>query len=97
MYSNVDFTVNVASSGTYTLAIRYANGSGAESTQGLAYNNGAWQTITYPETDGWAQFATKTVEVTLNEGINIIRLAKGSPYFDGGTYYAELDYIEIQN
>ena len=97
VYRYVDFTVNVASSGTYTLAIRYANGSGAESTQGLAYNNGAWQTITYPETDGWAQFATKTVEVTLNEGINIIRLAKGSPYFDGGTYYAELDYIEIQN
>lgn len=95
-YSFVDFTVNVPASGAYTLAIRYANGSGAQSTQGLAYNNGAWQTITYPETAGWAQFATKTVSVNLNAGINIIRLAKGSPYFEGGQYYAELDYIEIQ-
>lgn len=96
VYSYVDFMVNVKNSGTYNMVICYANGSGAESTQGLAYNNGAWQTITYPETAGWAQFATKTVEVNLNAGINVIRLAKGSPYFEGGTNYAELDYIEIQ-
>lgn len=95
-YSYVDFTVNVPSSGTYTMAIRYANGSGAESTQGLAYNGGAWQTITYPETAGWANFETLEVNVNLNAGINIIRLAKGSPYFEGGINYAELDYIEIQ-
>jgi len=95
VYSYVDFLVCAPSSGTYTLSIRYANGSGATSTQGLAYNNGAWQTISYEETDGWAQFATKNVQVSLNEGINVIRLAKGSPYFEGGTYYAEIDYIEI--
>lgn len=96
VYSYVDFLVNVKNSGTYTLAIQYANGSGQESTQGLAYNNGAWQTVTYPETDGWARFATKRVEVNLNAGINVIRLAKGSPYFDGGSNYAELDYIRIE-
>ncbi len=95
-YSYVDFTVNVPSAGTYTMAIRYANGSGAESTQGLAYNGGAWQSITYPETAGWANFETLEVSVNLKAGINIIRLAKGSPYYEGGTNYAELDYIEIQ-
>lgn len=94
-YSFVDFTVNVPFDGTYTMAIRYANGSGAVSTQGLAYNGGAWQSVTYPETAGWANFQTVEVSVNLKAGINIIRLAKGSPYYEGGTNYAELDYIEI--
>lgn len=95
VYSYIDFTVNVPSTGTYTLAIRYANGSGAVSTQGMAYNGGGWNVISYPETAGWAQFATKTEVVNLIAGVNIIRLAKGSPYFIGGSDYAELDYIEI--
>lgn len=96
VYSYVDFMVNVPANGTYDLVIRYANGSGAVATQGLAYNGGAWGTVTYPETDGWAQFDSISVEVNLNAGINVIRLAKGSPYFAGGENYAELDYIEIQ-
>ncbi len=95
-YSYVDFMVNVLSSGNYTMSIRYANGSGAVATQGLAYNNGDWQSISYPETAGWGQFSTIDVPVNLKEGINVIRLAKGSPYFEGGINYAELDYIEIQ-
>lgn len=36
------------------------------------------------------------IEVSLNQGINVVRLAKGSEYFNGGSNYAELDYIEIQ-
>lgn len=96
VYSFVDFTVNVPTSGTYDLVIRYANGSGAVATQGLAYNGGPWETVTYPQTAGWAQFDSISVEVNLNAGINVIRLAKGSPYFTGGENYAELDYIEIQ-
>lgn len=95
VYSYVDFMVCVPSDGQYNLAIRYANGSNAESTQGLAYNSGAWQTITYPQTSGWARFSTKNVTVNLNAGINVIRLAKGSPYYSGGINYAELDYIEL--
>jgi hypothetical protein len=31
--------------GSYTMAIRYANGGTATSTQGLAYNGGAWSTV----------------------------------------------------
>ena len=93
--SYVDFNVNVSSAGTYNMAIRYANGTGANSTHGLAYNGGAWSTVTYPPTAGWAQFATVNVSVNLNAGANIIRLAKGSPYFEGGVGYAELDYIEL--
>jgi hypothetical protein len=33
--------------------------------------------------------------VNLKAGYNVIRLAKGSPYFSGGTGYAELDNIKL--
>ncbi|PSL36507.1 carbohydrate-binding protein with CBM35 doain [Labedella gwakjiensis] len=94
--SFVDFTVNVPSAGTYSLAIRYANGTGATSTQGLAYNGGAWSTISYPPTGAWGQFANSvTTSVSLKAGFNTIRLAKGSPFFAGGTGFAEIDSISV--
>ncbi|WP_125776020.1 CBM35 domain-containing protein [Antribacter gilvus] len=94
-HSFVDFTVNVPTARTYTMAVRYANGTGSASTHGLAYNGGAWSTVSYPPTAGWAQFSTVNVTVTLRAGYNQIRLAKGSPGFGGGTGYAELDSITL--
>ncbi|MFC7110486.1 CBM35 domain-containing protein [Nonomuraea rubra] len=94
--SYVDFVVNVPAARAYTMTIGYANGTGATATQGLAYNGGAWGTVSYPPTAGWGQFgATVSTTVTLRAGYNVIRLAKGSPYFSGGTGYAELDYIQL--
>jgi hypothetical protein len=93
--SFVDFTVNVPQARSYTMTIRYANGTGATSTHGLAYNGGAFSTVSYPPTAGWAQFSTVQVTVTLKAGYNVIRLAKGSPNFNGGTGYAELDNIRL--
>ncbi|MFI7639355.1 hypothetical protein [Nonomuraea sp. NPDC049400] len=94
--SYVDFVVNVPAARSYTMTIGYANGTGATATQGLAYNGGPWTTVSYPPTSGWGQFgATITTTVTLRAGYNVIRLAKGSPYFAGGTGYAELDYIQV--
>ncbi|MEV3939109.1 hypothetical protein AB0K52_24425 [Glycomyces sp. NPDC049804] len=93
--SFVDFTVNVPTARSYTMTIRYANGTGANSTHGLAYNGSAWSTVTYPPTAGWGQFGTVNVTVNLKAGYNVIRLAKGSPYFSGGTGYAELDNVTI--
>lgn len=92
----VDFVVDVPSARSYTMSIRYANGTGATSTHGLAYNGGAWSTVSYPPTSGWAAFATRDVTVTLRAGYNVIRLAKGSPGFAGGTGYAELDSITLR-
>lgn len=89
--SYVDFFVNVPTAGSYKMTIRYANGTGSNSTQLLGYNGGPWQTVTYPPTAGWGQFGTVTVNgLNLNAGQNIIRLNKGS------TGYAELDYIDIE-
>ncbi len=94
--SFVDFLVNVPSAGSYTMTIRYANGGTATSTQGLAYNGGAWSTVSYPVTGGWGSFGkTVSTTVTLKAGSNVIRLAKGSPNFAGGTNFAELDSITL--
>ncbi|MBE3011882.1 hypothetical protein IL992_22160 [Microbispora sp. NEAU-D428] len=94
--SYVDFVVNVPTARTYTMTIGYANATGATATQGLAYNGGAWTTVSYPPTAAWGQFgATVSTSVNLQAGYNVIRLAKGSPYFAGGTGYAELDYIQL--
>lgn len=87
--SYVDFYVKVPTTKTYTMTIRYANGTGANATHNLAYNGGAWSTVTYPATAGWGQFGTVNVSVNLSAGDNIIRLAKG------GTGYAELDNITL--
>ncbi|XVQ82100.1 CBM35 domain-containing protein [Microbispora siamensis] len=94
--SYVDFVVNVPTARTYTMTIGYANATGATATQGLAYNGGAWTTVSYPPTAAWGQFgATVSTSVNLQAGYNVIRLAKGSPNFAGGTGYAELDYIQL--
>ncbi|MEV0732466.1 hypothetical protein [Polymorphospora sp. NPDC050346] len=94
--SYVDFVVNVPTARAYTMRIAYANATGATATHGLAYNGGAWSTVSYPPTGGWGQFgATVSTTVNLRAGYNVIRLAKGAPYFAGGTGYAELDYIEL--
>ena len=88
--SYIDFKVYAPAAGTYTATIRYANGTGANSTQNMAWNGGAWHTVTYPATAGWGQFGTVTVTgVNLNAGQNIVRLNKGS------TGYAELDNISF--
>lgn len=94
--SFVDFLVNVPSAGTYSMNIDYANGTGATATHGLAYNGGAWQTVSYPATSAWGNLnGSVNVSVNLNAGYNSIRLAKGAPGFAGGTGFAELDKITL--
>jgi hypothetical protein len=88
--------VNVPTAATYNLAVRYANGGGATSTQGLASNGSAWRTLSYPVTGSWGSFGSSVMTtVPLNSGYNVIRLAKGSPFFAGGSGYAEIDSITL--
>ena len=96
--SYVDFVVNVPTAKAYTMTIGYANATGATATQGLAYNGGAWSTISYPPTAAWGTFgSTVSTTVTLKAGYNVIRLAKGAPFFAGGTGYAELGPITLRS
>jgi len=94
--SFIDFIVNAPTTGTYNMSIKYANGGTSPSTQGLAYNGGPWSTVTYPVTGGWGVFGTPVVKsLSLTAGYNVIRLAKGSPGFTGGSGFAELDSITL--
>ncbi|WP_228506219.1 CBM35 domain-containing protein [Frigoribacterium sp. VKM Ac-2530] len=94
--SFVDFVVEVPTAGSYSLTTRYANGGTTTSTQGLAYNGSDFSTVSYAPTGGWGQFATSAATpITLKAGFNVIRLAKGSPNFAGGTGFAELDSITV--
>ncbi|HEX3048712.1 MAG TPA: CBM35 domain-containing protein, partial [Bacillota bacterium] len=91
--SYVQFTVNVATTKSYTMTIRYANGTGANSTHNLSINGGTASTVTYSATGNWFHSnsgASLTRSVNLNAGNNTIRFTKGA------TGYAELDYIDIQ-
>lgn len=96
--SFVDFVVNVPEARSYSLSIRYANGTGATATQSLATNGGPFRTVSYPPTGAWGSFgaAAATQQVTLRAGYNVIRLAKGSPFATGGTGFAELDSITVR-
>ncbi len=94
--SFVDFVVEVPTAGSYSLTTRYANGGTTTSTQGLAYNGSGFSTVSYAPTGGWGQFATSAATpITLKAGFNVIRLAKGSPNYAGGTGFAELDSITV--
>ncbi|GMK38634.1 hypothetical protein PCCS19_16880 [Paenibacillus sp. CCS19] len=87
--SYVQFSVQAPTAGAYSLEVRYANGNGSTSTHSLSVNSGTAQTVSYPATAGWGQFASVNVPITLNAGTNTIRLTKGA------TGYAELDYISL--
>jgi hypothetical protein len=85
--SAVRFTVSVAAAGSYTVTIRYGNGSGATSSQNLSVNGGAARSISYPNT-GWDNWSSTYTDVTLNAGSNTLTFTKGANY-------AELDFIEV--
>lgn len=85
--SYIEWTVNVPSSGTYTLSFRFANGTttnrpvdiyvnGSRVITGLAFNG----------TGSWTTWSTQTVNVSLNSGSNKIRAiattSNGGPNMD---------------
>jgi GH43 family beta-xylosidase len=75
------------SAGSYALTVRFANGSGASSTHNVSVNGAAATALTYPNT-GWDVWTSVTFVATLRAGDNTLRFSKG-------TYYAELDYLEL--
>jgi hypothetical protein len=89
--SAVTFDVNVATAGIYLLTARYANGSGTTATHLVSVNCIGQGLIAYPTTpNGWSatEMGLATTRVLLNQGHNLVRLAKG-------TGFAELDFIEL--
>jgi len=86
--SYVEFDVNVANEGIYTLDVRYCNGSGDLSYHKLSINNVPICNIEYYNL-GWNKFATTSINVKLNAGSNLIKFQKL-------INYAEIDFIGIR-
>ena len=79
--------VTVPAAGAYKLRVRFANGSTGTSYHYVSVNGGASASLAYPKT-GWDRWTVTTLNVNLNAGANTLQFSKG-------TYYAELDAIEI--
>jgi hypothetical protein len=70
----VNYSVNVAAAGTYTLSVRVASGGSGGRFHITA--NGADKTgaLTVPNTGGWQSWSTITATVTLAAGPQVLRL-----------------------
>jgi hypothetical protein len=86
--SLVRFTVQAPTAGTYTINVRYDNGTGAVSSHNVSVNGGATSALSYPPTANWGRFGWVQKTVTLNAGSNTIAFTKG-------TGFAELDQIQL--
>jgi hypothetical protein len=85
--SYVQWSVNMASAGTATLAIRYANGTTTDRPMAIAVNGTVVSANkSFAGTGSWDTWATATLTVTLNAGTNMVRAtantANGGPNVD---------------
>ena len=88
----VEWTVNAASAGTYTLGFRYALLNGASRPLSVKVNGAvANASLAFPATGSWSTWKTVTTSVTLTAGVNKVRAtAIGS---SGGN----LDNLQVTN
>ncbi|WP_055586021.1 TIM-barrel domain-containing protein [Streptacidiphilus griseoplanus] len=87
--------VGVPADGTYTLRVRYANGSGGDGlhqTRTASVSaGGATGTLTLPATDDWDDWQTASVPVTLKAGEDDVTL--GCP--DAASCHVNLDTVSV--
>ena len=88
--SYVEFRVYAANSGSYNGVLRVANGSEANRIMKMSVNGGAAQSVDFNSTGAWTTWADVSLPLTLNAGINIIRLTsdtdQGGPNIDYLSY-----------
>ena len=83
-----DYTVNVATSGSYTVQLRVASPGGGGSLH-LGFNaSNVWSVVSIPLTGGWQSWTTVSVPVTLTAGQQVMTLL-----FDRAAY--NLSYIDV--
>ncbi|HEV3171025.1 MAG TPA: carbohydrate-binding protein, partial [Actinocrinis sp.] len=70
--ADTTFTINAPNAGTYTLTLRYSNGTGSTMTLSLYTNSSKLKQITLPGTADWNTWTTETENVTLNTGNNTV-------------------------
>ncbi|GAE89984.1 dockerin type I domain-containing protein [Acetivibrio straminisolvens] len=87
----IEWTVNMANAGTYTLTLTYANGTSSNRTVDVSVNgNVVASNVVFGGTGAWTQWQTKSITASLNSGVNKIRVTATSS--DGGP---NIDKLEI--
>lgn len=86
--SYVEFTVRAPLAGTYSVNVRYDNGTGATSSHSVRVNGGTAFPLSYAKTIDWARYGWAQFTTSLNAGSNTIRFS-----YNGS--YAELDSIDV--
>ena len=85
------FTVNTGAAGTFTLGLRYANGTGAGKTITLTVDSGTPQQITLPATADWNSWGTVSSASTLSAGTHGVSYSFAAA--DSGN--VNLDYLDV--
>jgi|GEM_PF-283760 len=88
--SGINWQVSVPSSGTYTLAWRYALSSGDRTAKLLVNSSTVLTGISFPSTGSWTTWTEKSVTASLAAGSNTIRLEATT---SGGL--ANIDYLKV--
>ncbi|MFG2001947.1 cellulase family glycosylhydrolase [Spirillospora sp. NPDC048911] len=89
--SYVEWTVNAASAGSTTLAIRYANGTTTNRPMDVTVNGATVSAgRAFAGTGAWTTWATSSLTAALNAGANTVRLTATTA--NGGP---NLDYLDV--
>jgi endonuclease/exonuclease/phosphatase family metal-dependent hydrolase len=84
----LNYTVNVAAQGSYTVQLQVAAIDGASMHVGFNGPSSVWTSVAIPNTGGWQSWTTVSIPVTLGAGVQQLTLL-----FDDGS--ANLDYINV--
>ncbi|WP_198666998.1 non-reducing end alpha-L-arabinofuranosidase family hydrolase [Glycomyces dulcitolivorans] len=89
--TGITFTVQAGSAGTFTLGVKYANGSAANRTADVAVNGATIRTgVAFAPTGAWANWAIETVSVPVQAGANTVRLDATT-----AAGLANIDHLEV--
>jgi hypothetical protein len=80
----INYTVNVASAGSYTVQLRVSSPTGASMHLGFNKASSVWTVVSIPSTGGWQSWTTVSVPVTLGAGTQQMTLM-----FDTGSMNIE--------
>jgi endonuclease/exonuclease/phosphatase family metal-dependent hydrolase len=84
----LNYTVSVASGGSYTAQLRVASVNGATMHLGFNGSSSVWTSVSIPSTGGWQSWATVNVPVTLGAGQQTMTVA-----FDTGG--VNIGYVKL--
>jgi len=78
----LNYTVNVASAGTYTVQVRVASPGGGSMHVGFNNSSNVWQQISVPGTGGWQNWTTVSFTATLGAGVQQLTIMADTPGYN---------------